>query len=139
MHLNLLECLDPEKLRAIRNYREPTSKKQLRELLGMINWYRRHMKMVAKIQGPLTSITSEKAVSIWGPERRTAFEKIKEMLFNAPVLTIPDYNLPFILYTDACDIGIRAVVTQKGPDREYHLTVISRLLNKNDRNYITTE
>lgn len=55
------------------------------------------------------------------------------MLLNAPALTAPDYNLPLILYTDAFDTGIETVLTQKGPDREYHLTTISRSLNNHER------
>lgn len=95
--------------------------------------------MIAKIQGPLTSMTSEKAEWKWGPEQIIAFNDIKELLLNAPALTVPDYNLPFILYTDACDTGIGAVLTQQGPEREYHITAISRSLNIHERNYTTTE
>jgi len=50
---------------------------------------------------------------IWTPSCQSAFEKIKAMLLLAPVLVAPNFNQPFKLFVDACDIGVGGVLLQK--------------------------
>lgn len=35
-------------------------------------------------------------------------------MIEAPVLVIPNFSLPFVLETNACDTGIGAVLTHEG-------------------------
>jgi len=53
----------------------------------------------------------------WMLTRQKAFEVIKAKLATALVVAHPDFNKPFILYTDASGGGVRAVLHQKGDDR----------------------
>ncbi len=53
----------------------------------------------------------------WTAARQKAFEVIKAKLATALVVAHPDFNKPFILYTDASGGGVRAVLHQKGDDR----------------------
>ncbi|MBW0538787.1 hypothetical protein O181_078502 [Austropuccinia psidii MF-1] len=45
-------------------------------------------------------------------ERIKAYEKIKRALTAAPLLLIPDWNIPFILYIDACGDELGAALHQ---------------------------
>ncbi|MBW0508860.1 hypothetical protein O181_048575 [Austropuccinia psidii MF-1] len=45
-------------------------------------------------------------------ERIQAYEKIRYVLTNAPLLLIPDWKIPFKLYIDACGEGLGAALHQ---------------------------
>jgi hypothetical protein len=48
---------------------------------------------------------------------------------HTPVLVLPDFNLPFVIETDACEDGIGAVLLQQGHPVAY----LSRALGVNDK------
>ncbi|MBW0573935.1 hypothetical protein O181_113650 [Austropuccinia psidii MF-1] len=73
-------------------------------------------------------------------ERRDAYERIKYELTNAPVLILPDFELPFKLYIDAaCSQGLGAALHQRqvvdGEPREGVICFISRQLNDSEARY----
>ncbi|MBW0562536.1 hypothetical protein O181_102251 [Austropuccinia psidii MF-1] len=45
-------------------------------------------------------------------ERIEAYEKIRKALTEAPLLLMPDWNIPFQLYIDACGDGLAAALHQ---------------------------
>ena len=58
---------------------------------------------------------------------------------TAPILGYLDYNKPFILFTDASEKGLGAVLSQKQEDQEIVIAYASRSLNKAEQNYPITE
>ena len=64
-------------------------------------------------------LEKEKAL-IWTDEGKQAFTKIKHFLTNSPILAYPDFSATFILNTDASDVGVGAVLFQKGTDNLKH-------------------
>ena len=52
-----------------------------------------------------------------------------------PVPAYPDYSKPFVLYTDAFDVGIGAVLLQKQADKLRIIRCLSRTLAPAERNY----
>jgi len=71
-------------------------------------------------------------------ECETAFAELKLQLCSAPILTYPDYSLPFILDTDACQSGIEAVLSQIQDGEERVITFASRVLSKAECRYSVT-
>ena len=86
----------------------PTTKKQVRSLLGLINFYRRYIPDCATLISPLTDLTRSRAPNRveWGDKQEAAFTKVKEVLSKEPILKLPDLDKEFILQTDASDVGI---------------------------------
>ena len=66
-------------------------------------------------------------------KQQTAFDSLKERLILVPILSYPDFELPFILYTDASGTGLGAVLSQKQKDgKEHVISYASRSLNTHE-------
>jgi len=77
----------------------PRTKKQIRSLLGLINFYRRYIPDCATLISPLTDLTRSIAPNRveWGDKQEAAFTKVKEVLLKEPILKLPDLDKEFIL------------------------------------------
>jgi len=105
----------PEKVEAIENFPKPTTIKQLRQFLEMINFDRRFIPGAAKDQATLNDMlkgpkTKGKKIIKWTKEEETAFDMCRKSLERATELVHPDSMAELILTTDASDIAIGAVV-----------------------------
>lgn len=105
--------MDPEKARAIREWPTPTSLKHLLHFLGFANFYRKSIKNVSSIASPLHALTSLNNHFVWTKQAEDMFQLMKERFTTAPVLTLPDPKLQFIVEVDASDVGIGAVLSQR--------------------------
>ncbi|XP_063586255.1 uncharacterized protein LOC134763618 [Penaeus indicus] len=108
------------KIEAVQQYPTPSTRKSLMRFIGLAGYYRRFCKNFAQVSTPLTDLLSTKRTFKWSPECQTAFENLKNMLTNAPVLQAPDMNKPFSIHVDASDAGIGAVLLQPGPSEVLH-------------------
>ena len=99
----------------------------------MAGYYRKFIKDYSKISSHLTKLTRKGAKFKWTPECEEAFQKLKAKLTSAPVLAIPDGKSKFEVYTDACIVGLGAVLMQNGRVIAY----ASRQLKPHERNYAT--
>jgi hypothetical protein len=74
---------------------------------------------------------------IWGLSQEDSFMKLKELVISAPVLVLPDDNLPFRLEADGSSIATGAVLSQQNvDDNAWHpVAFLSKALNPVERNY----
>ena len=104
---------DPSKIEDIINWKTPQSVNELRGFLGLTGYYRQFIPHYALICQPLHTALKKNAFQ-WGHEQQAAFEKLKEVMATPPLLALPNFELPFVLETDACDSGLGAVLMQQG-------------------------
>src|ERR1700690_248234 len=105
--------VDPSKIKAIKEWRIPTSIKHLRGFLGLTRYYRKFVKNYGTIVAPLTTLLKKDAFS-WTLEARKAFEHLKEAMYQAPVLATPDVTKASIVECDTSRNGIGVVLMQEG-------------------------
>ena len=131
---------DPAKLQAIVEFPVPTNVKALRSFLGLASYYRRFIPQFSRIAGPLHALTKKNSEFTWTAVSQETFEKLRKLLANAPVLTYPDFRVPFILETDASVYGLGAVLAQRQEDGLVRpIAYASRSLQEHEKRYGATE
>ncbi|GFT18977.1 retrovirus-related Pol polyprotein from transposon 17.6 [Trichonephila clavipes] len=71
---------DKERTKAIQNLQAPTTKKQLRSVFGLCNFYRQYIPNFAKIALPLTELTKKKVPNEipWSKEAEKCFQGVED-------------------------------------------------------------
>ncbi|BHF60215.1 hypothetical protein SprV_0100317800 [Sparganum proliferum] len=128
----------PSKVDAVRNFPPPTSKRQLQRFLGMVNFYRRYLPNCADLMLPLTNILSgpKGPLELTG-EALTAFERIKNSLADATLLTHPAPEAQLSLMVDASTVAVGAVLQQHLAGSTQPLAFFSKKLLPAETHYST--
>ena len=121
--------VDKAKVEVIEKLPPPTSVKGVRSFLGHAGFYRRFIKDFSKITKPLCKLLIKDAPFKFTDECLVAFNRLKRELISAPIITAPDWNLPFELMCDASDYAIGAVLGQRKENRLHVVYYASRTLN----------
>ena len=120
-----------DNLISIRDFPTPKNQKNIRQLLGKINFYREYIPKLSIILEPLHNLLRKNRKFIWSTDCQKAFEKIKQLLCTQPILEIYDQDLPINIYTDASLEGIGAVLKQIQPNgKEKPVAYFSKKLNE---------
>ena len=110
---------DPSKVEAVRDFPTPSCLSDVRAFIGMASYYRRFIKNFSDIAAPLHQLTKGGQREFrWSPLANRAFQDLKSRLCSAPILSLPDFSVPFTVYTDATHSGLGAVLCQKNGDYE---------------------
>ena len=119
----------------------PDTYTKVKSFVGLVGHYRHFNKGFAKIAAPLYDLTSgdnkdKKSEYVdLSPKAREAFDRLKAACLQAPILSYPDFNKPFLLETDTSGRGLGAL-SQKQADGQYHLiTYASHVMNETEQRY----
>ena len=114
--------------------------KEIAVFLGLASYYRKFIKNFSKIASPLTNLMKKQEKFIWTDHEQKAFDTLRSLLMNTPILAFPNFARPFMLQTDASDYAIGAVLSQEDSEhREHPVAFISRTLNTTEQKYSVTE
>ena len=127
-----------EKVRAVKDWPTPTNLRELKSFIGLASYYRRFVRGFSCIAAPLFRLQQKDCDFAWTPECELAFSSLKKALTESPILTPPDLSLPFVLDTDASDVGMGAVLSQVGRGGEKVVAYFSKTFNKAERRYCVT-
>ncbi|GJT02567.1 reverse transcriptase domain-containing protein [Tanacetum coccineum] len=101
--------VDRAKVDVIAKLPHPTTVKGVRSFLGHAGFYRRFIQDFSKIARPMTHLLEKETPFVFSKDCIDAFQTLKKKLTEAPILVVPDWNLPFELMCDASDFAIGAV------------------------------
>ena len=123
----------------VKNFERPENIQEVRKLMGYLNYYRRFIPNFSSKVEPILSLTRKGKTFYWGQACEAAFEMIKDELSANILLSFPDFRLPFILETDASNIGVAGVLYQEEYGERRVISFFSRSLKKAEKNYGITE
>ena len=125
--------VDPVKIEAIVNWKPPRNVTEVRSFLGLAGYYRRFVQGFSVIASSLTRLLRKGVKFEWDDKCQSSFERLKEILIEAPVLIQPTSGRDYTVYSDASRIGLRCVLMQDGKVVAY----ASRQLKPHEQNYPT--
>nr|GEX98752.1 reverse transcriptase domain-containing protein [Tanacetum cinerariifolium] len=131
--------VDRSKVEVIAKLPYPTTVKGVRSLLGHVGFYRRFIQDFSKIARPMTHLLEKETPFVFSKDCINAFETLKKKLTEAPILVIPDWNLPFELMCDASDFAIDAVLGLRKTKHFQPIHYASKTVIEAQIHYTTTE
>ena len=131
-------AMQPDKVQAVSDWPIPRNLHEVRSFLGLCSYYRRFVPRFITVAAPLHALARKNVQFHWGPEQQDAFENLKELLTTGPVFGIPQDTGQFVLDTDASDLGLGAVLSQRQDGVERVIGYSSQTLNRAEKNYSTT-
>ena len=140
--------ISQDRKKVLSEYSPPQSQKQMQSFLGAALYFKSFVPHYSTLAAPLNEMTKKDHVwnnDTWTPERLRTFEIFKTALVNSFALFYPDYNLVWILRTDASLEGVGMAlfqVYQPSPDAEpeYQLILLaSQKFSPQARRWTTLE
>ncbi|GJX92118.1 reverse transcriptase domain-containing protein, partial [Tanacetum coccineum] len=131
--------VDRAKVDVIAKLSHPTTVKGVRSFLGDVGFYRRFIQDFSKIARSMTYLLEKETPFVFSKDCINAFETLKKMLTEAPILVVPDWNLPFELMCDANDVAIGTVLGQRKMKHFQPIHYVSKTITEAQIHYTTTE
>ncbi|GKD02159.1 putative reverse transcriptase domain-containing protein [Tanacetum coccineum] len=125
--------VDPAKIESIKYWASPKTPMEIRQFLGLASYYQRFIEGFSKVAKLMSKLTQKKVTFEWGDKQEAAFQKLKNKLCSAPILTLPQGVENFIVYCDASHKVLGDVLMQN----ENVIAYESRKLKIHEKNYTT--
>lgn len=128
-----------DKVKAIRNFRNPTTGEEVRSFLGLINYVGAFIPDLATISFPLRELTKNNEPFKWGTDEQTAFEKLTGLISQVGNLSHFDPKLKTRVVADASPVGLGAVLLQFHEGNPKVVSYASKSLTDTEKRYAQTE
>jgi hypothetical protein len=126
--------MDPEKVRAIREWLLPSSIFEVRSFHGLVSFYRKFIKNFSGICAPMMETMKKKHKSFsWIEEAEKSFKVLKEKITEQLILVLPDFGKTFQVRCDSSGLAIGAVLSQDNRPIAY----FSEKMNDSNQKYYT--
>ncbi|XP_017976422.1 PREDICTED: uncharacterized protein LOC108661938 [Theobroma cacao] len=106
---------------------------EIQSFLDLVDYYRRFIQGFSLIATPLTHLTRKGIKFEWDDVCESQFQKLKNQLTSAPILTLLISGKEFVVYSDASKLGLGCVLMQD----EKVVAYASQQLKKHETNYPT--
>ena len=132
--------VNPDKVKILREYPRPTNAKELRQLLGLTNYYKKFIKGYSVLASDLYTLLKKDQPYIWSEKCEAAFVALKSALCEAPLLVYPDNAKQYRVATDASAKGLGWIISQiDDRGRERPVLFGGRSLHTSEVNYGITD
>lgn len=135
--------ISAEGYRPLQNYIEavqaaapPKNPGEVRSFIGLAGYLRRFVPHFSTIAHPLTALTKKGVTWQWGEKEVHAFQELKRLLTEAPMLRFVNPARPIRVATDWSTTGIGAVMSQFDEEnREYVCGYLSKTCTAAESRY----
>ena len=153
--------MDDTNIQAVQALKDATKPKkvgEIRQLLGLLGYHRRHIQDFSKLAKPISDLLvvkekkdtgsevqgkgktakntlSSKAEIIWEEEHQQALDKLIDLITSPPILAYPDFEEDFFVHTDASGLGLGCILYQKQGGKDRVIAYGSRTLTAGEQNY----
>ena len=104
---------DDAKIKAIMEMPEPTDKKGIQRLPGLINYVAKFLPKLSKVTSPLRELMQKDVHWHWEKHHEKSFENVKKLLSSDRCLTFFDVSKPITIQVDASNSGLGAAFLQE--------------------------
>jgi hypothetical protein len=103
-----------KRLESVKNWAVPNSPTEIRKFLGFAGYYRYFVPNYSQIAWPLLHLTKKTTPWEWTKTQQLAFDLLKALMCEAPVLIQPNFEKKFFLQVDASAYDVGTVLSQEG-------------------------
>ena len=126
--------MDPTKLDAVKHWPTPLNMKDVQRFIGFANYYRRFIKDFAKVARPLHDLIGINKEWKWEEKPQVAFNTLKKLFTEQPLLAVPDTDKKFRIESDASDYATGGVLSMLCDDKKWRpVAYLSKSLNPTER------
>lgn len=130
---------NPHNVSKIQQWPLPTNATEVRQILGMGNYYRRFVKKYSSLVRPLTELTRKGVAFQWTVACEEAFKALKQTLIGSDIMAYSKEDGLYILDTDARDCQIARILSKIQDGLERVISYGSRTLGRDEKNYCITD
>ena len=128
-----------EKVKAILNLKAPGTVKELRTLIGLVNYYAKFLPNLSQILMPWYELLSKEKEFKWTDQCEKALGIVKKLMTSDRLLVHYDPFKPLLLACDAGPMGVGCVLSHKTRQGERPIAFASRKLTAAEQNYCQLE
>ena len=134
-------CYTPlkDKCHMIRNLESPKTLRQTRAFCGMVNFLSSFLSNLHRLLISIYDLQKKAKKFKWTEEAEKAFNEIKKLLLNPPILKVPTPDRLFRLESDKSREGVGGTLLQKQGDEWVVISYHSKRLPKSANNFGITE
>jgi len=127
--------VDPSKVACVETMKPPTTKKEVRQLLGFFSYFRSYVRDFGDTSEPISELTKKGMPNQveWTATHQKAFEAMKKGLCDATKLHTVEYGRPCGILTDASKNSVACCLVQwdaSGAENPLPLQVQSCILHR---------
>ncbi|CAA0832670.1 Unknown protein, partial [Striga hermonthica] len=131
--------VNPEKVRAVMEMKSPTNVKEVQILAGRITGLSRFISKVAEKSGPLFKTLKKSAKFQWTEEAQKAFEELRGVLANLPLLAKPVQGEELVLYISIGERAVSSVLLREEGTAQLPIYYVSRVMQGAETRYSEIE
>ena len=107
------------KVEAVKNMTVPEDKVAIQRFLGFVNYLAKFIPNLSEHSYPLREASKRNGTFFWSRAQQDAFDAIKCLIADAPMLSYYDPSVDVVLNADSSSHSIGAVVLQNGKPIEF--------------------